>query len=155
VTLSCYHRNLMIATLLGRRAEKKERTELEYWRKELLDLEQWFRQGKGPHWGISAPREDQKINASPMWQVNAILTRHAMRPTYLEALRLEADRLRGKTAHWLPSSNLLTANGTALTRSRIPTFTRAGRCLRLTQNSGASAPKRCAFASLTLTRSSR
>jgi len=75
---------------------RKEQAEAEYWADALFDLQEWFR-GKRAHWGIPPPREDQKVTSSTLGTVNAILTRHRMRPTYLEALQLDRDVFRGKT----------------------------------------------------------
>jgi SAM-dependent methyltransferase len=82
----------MIATIrrFSRRATKHD-AELQHWRGEITRLREWFVDGSADWWGLPAPREDQKVIASDVWQTNAILTMHQLRPAYWEELQLEGD----------------------------------------------------------------
>src|SRR3984893_6124139 len=42
-------------------------------------------------WGIRPPTSKQKLNVSELWIVNAVMTMHFLRPSYMEELCLEPD----------------------------------------------------------------
>ena len=75
---------------------RKREAEVTYWRQELVHLDEWFRKGTRDWWGLRSPRPDQKLNVSDLWVVNAVATRNALRPTYLERLCLKANHFTGK-----------------------------------------------------------
>lgn len=78
------------------RAREKYNAELNYWNGERSNLDKWFNQGTTDWWGIKPPTELQKKQLSPLWVVNAIMTMHAMRPSYHEELKIERGYIAGK-----------------------------------------------------------
>lgn len=78
------------------RIKRKHEAELGYWRNELLRLKSWFIDGSTDWWGIRPPSASERLNASPLWQVNAVMTMHALRPSYAEELRIERDHLKSQ-----------------------------------------------------------
>jgi SAM-dependent methyltransferase len=76
--------------------KRKHAAELAYWRSELKHLDDWFRAGTRDWWGLRPPTPEQKLHVSELWVVNAVMTRNALRPTYLERLGIERDGFRGK-----------------------------------------------------------
>ena len=80
------------------RLKRKHDSELAYWREELKHLRDWFQTGTRDWWGLKPPTPEQKLNISDLWVVNAVATRNALRPTYLERLRIERDHFAGKRA---------------------------------------------------------
>jgi SAM-dependent methyltransferase len=91
----------MLDALLSRASpsyqlRRKRESELTYWKSELVQLRKWF-DGSVSHWGVPPPRPEQKLYVSELWVVNAVLTRHAVRPSYLETLQLESNAFQGKT----------------------------------------------------------
>jgi SAM-dependent methyltransferase len=78
------------------RAKKKYASELHYWRGELDHLRRWHEDGEIDWWGIPAPAPAKKRKVSDMWSVNAVMTMHQIRPSYLEELQVERDCFRGK-----------------------------------------------------------
>ena len=77
-------------------ARRKYEAELDYWRGELNNLNLWFNEKSTDWWGIDPPDDSQKVVRSNLWQTNAVLTMHKLRPTYYEELGLEADAFKGK-----------------------------------------------------------
>lgn len=80
------------------RIRRKHYAELAFWRGSLSKLEDWYEKGVVDASGIRPPTPEEKINVSDLWVVNAVMTRHAMRPHYLERLKLENDHFSGKRA---------------------------------------------------------
>jgi SAM-dependent methyltransferase len=78
------------------RLKRKHEAELDHWRKELVHLEDWFQKGTRDWWGLSPPTAEQRLEVSDLWVVNAVATRNALRPTYLERLRIDRDHFKGK-----------------------------------------------------------
>ena len=78
------------------RLKRKHESELVYWQGELKHLSQWFQEQTTDWWGIRPPAPTQKLIVSESWIVNAVMTMHAMRPSYCEELRLERDCFTGK-----------------------------------------------------------
>jgi SAM-dependent methyltransferase len=78
------------------RTRHKYEAELDHWRTELQHLHQWFVDGTTDWWGIRPPSSEQKVTRSDIWSVNAILTMHQMRPSYLEELQIAADAFVGE-----------------------------------------------------------
>jgi SAM-dependent methyltransferase len=78
------------------RLSRKHDAELDYWRGELKHLGEWFRNGTTDWWGIRPPRPAEKLAVSDLWTVNAVMTMHAMRPSYTEELRLDVDAFSDK-----------------------------------------------------------
>jgi len=78
------------------RLHRKHEEELAYWRSELKHLKDWFREASSDWWGIRPPTPEQKLNVSGLWAVNAVMTMHSMRPSYIEELRLTPDRFSGE-----------------------------------------------------------
>ena len=76
--------------------EEKYASEANYWRGEYQHLKDWFVNGTRDWWGLPVPREDQKVNVSPLWATNAIMTMHAIRPAYYEELQLDANTFAGQ-----------------------------------------------------------
>ena len=75
--------------------QQKHEAETAFWRESLQHLRRWFNDGETGRSGIRPPRPDQKLSVSDSWVVNAVMTRHAMCPSYMERLRIEHDRFRG------------------------------------------------------------
>src|SRR5579863_3983879 len=73
---------------------RKHEAELAYWQSELNHLRDWFEKGTRDWWGLRPPTSEQKLNVSELWVVNAVMTRNALRPTYLERLGVERDGFR-------------------------------------------------------------
>jgi SAM-dependent methyltransferase len=73
------------------RLKKKHEEELRYWRGELIRLRKWFENGSTDWWGIRPPTREQQLKVSEIWETNAVLTMHHMRPSYLEELQLNRD----------------------------------------------------------------
>ncbi|MGH6937196.1 MAG: class I SAM-dependent methyltransferase [Methylocella sp.] len=71
------------------RLKRKHEAELAYWRSELKHLMDWFQEGSRDWWGLPPPTPKQKLNVYELWTVNAVMTLHFMRPSYLEELRLD------------------------------------------------------------------
>jgi hypothetical protein len=78
------------------RLKRKHQEEITYWRNELRHLKDWFQDASTDWWGIRPPTQEQKLTISKLWTVNAVMTMHAMRPSYTEELRLEPDFFTGK-----------------------------------------------------------
>lgn len=78
------------------RLKRKHEEELQYWRGELKRLGDWFEKGSTDWWGIRPPTGEQKLNGSEMWETNAVLTMHSIRPNYFEELQLGRDYFSGK-----------------------------------------------------------
>lgn len=78
------------------RAKRKYEAEIHYWLDELQKLKKWFLDGTVDWWGIKPPAPSQRLDVSPLWVVNAIMTMHAMRPSYHEELKLERSHFAGK-----------------------------------------------------------
>jgi SAM-dependent methyltransferase len=78
------------------RLKRKQDAELAYWQGELSRLDKWFRQGTVDWWGLKPPAPEQKLFVSDLWVVNAVATRNALRPTYLERLKVERDFFKNK-----------------------------------------------------------
>src|SRR5206468_1167677 len=66
-----------------------------YWRGELQRLELWFVKGTTDWWGIKPPTPAQKKNLSSSWIINAVMTMHALRPSYHEELKIGRDHFLG------------------------------------------------------------
>ena len=77
-------------------ARRKYEAELDYWRGELNNLNLWFNEKSTDWWGIDPPDDAEKVVRSNLWQTNAVLTMHKLRPTYYEELGLEADAFEEK-----------------------------------------------------------
>lgn len=77
-------------------ARRKYRAEMQHWRDELAHLNDWFTEGTRDWWGIPAPTAEQKAASSGVWSADAILTMHALRPSYHEELQLRPDALAGE-----------------------------------------------------------
>lgn len=77
-------------------AREKYRAELDYWRGELHNLDRWFVKGDKDWWGVACPTSENRMDGSDIWSVNAVNTLHAIRPSYLEELRLDADAFAGE-----------------------------------------------------------
>lgn len=78
------------------RLKRKHEEEISYWRGELTRLQDWFEKGSTDWWGIRPPKSEQKLNVSQIWETNAVLTMHVMRPSYFEELQLAANCFSGK-----------------------------------------------------------
>ncbi|NEJ71770.1 methyltransferase domain-containing protein [Rhizobium phaseoli] len=78
------------------RVKRKHQAEIAHWKDELLRLSQWFRDSSVDWWGIKPPNEQQKLKNSDLWEVNAVMTMHSVRPSYHEELRLAKDEFVGK-----------------------------------------------------------
>lgn len=78
------------------RARRKYAYQLNFWKGQLEVLRRWYEDGSIDWWGIPPPPADKKWTASGIWAVNAVMTMHYIRPTYLEELQLDADCLCGK-----------------------------------------------------------
>lgn len=78
------------------RARRKYTSELDYWKGELEHLRRWYEDNSIDWWGVPPPAADKKRTASDIWAVNAVMTIHHIRPSYLEELQLDADCLRGQ-----------------------------------------------------------
>jgi hypothetical protein len=78
------------------RLKRKHEDELAYWQSELKHLNDWFQNGSTDWWGIRPPTPTQKLSVSELWVVNAVMTMHFMRPSYMEELCLEPDCFTGK-----------------------------------------------------------
>src|SRR5215475_13530888 len=77
------------------RRKRKYNAELAFWRGSLNNLENWYLNGVVDAWGVRPPTPDEQVNISELWIVNAVMTRHLMRPHYLEKLRIEKDHFSG------------------------------------------------------------
>ena len=78
-------------------AKRKYADEIDYWKHQLEDLKSWFVDGSTDWWGLPPPRSDQKVaDPTALWQTNAVLSMHRIRPTYHEELKLDGDFFRGK-----------------------------------------------------------
>jgi ubiquinone/menaquinone biosynthesis C-methylase UbiE len=77
-------------------AQRKYALELDFWRRQLSDLTQWYENRGAPWWGLPMPREEEKVKSSPVAAANAILTCHQLRPHYLELLQLKGDHFQGQ-----------------------------------------------------------
>jgi ubiquinone/menaquinone biosynthesis C-methylase UbiE len=89
-------RDLLDAAKSTRIKKKKYEAEIDYWRSELNNLRSWFIESSKDWWGLLPPRSEQKLNDSVIWQTNAVLTMHRLRPTYHEELKLGGDFFSGK-----------------------------------------------------------
>jgi SAM-dependent methyltransferase len=78
------------------RVKRKHQAELAFWRNSLSKLEDWYEKGAVDASGVPSPTPDEKLHISKSWVVNAVMTRHMMRPHYLERLRIEKDHFNGK-----------------------------------------------------------
>lgn len=78
------------------RARRKYVAELDYWKKELENLRKWYEDATIDWWGIPPPPANKKLSVSDIWAVNAVMTMHNVRPSYLEELQLDADYFRGQ-----------------------------------------------------------
>jgi ubiquinone/menaquinone biosynthesis C-methylase UbiE len=78
------------------RAKWKYGAELGYWCGELEHLRQWFIDGSTDWWGIRPPTDAQKLNVSQLWSVNAVMTMHALRPSYHEELKIDRKHFAGR-----------------------------------------------------------
>ncbi|SRR5579871_240445 len=78
------------------RLERKHEAELSFWRDSLQQLDQWFNHGAVGKTGIRPPDAHQKLNVSKSWITNAVMTRHAMCPSYTERLRIERNVFHGQ-----------------------------------------------------------
>lgn len=78
------------------RQRVKYEAELAYWRGQLKLLEEWFLHGSADWWGIKPPEHTQKLNVSSLWIVNAVMTMHAMRPSYIEELKVDRKHFAGR-----------------------------------------------------------
>lgn len=77
------------------RAKRKYEGEIQFWHSMRGDLHRWFTEKSMPdYWGVTTPTAP--VSRSASWLSNAIQTLHAMRPSYLEALRLPADAFAGQ-----------------------------------------------------------
>jgi SAM-dependent methyltransferase len=74
----------------------KYRAELQHWQDELAHLSDWFVTGHRDWWGIRPPHAEQKLETADVWSVNAIMTMHHLRPSYLEELQTTADAFAGE-----------------------------------------------------------
>jgi SAM-dependent methyltransferase len=75
------------------RQRRKYNSELDYWRRELMNFERWYG-GNICHWGVPSPTH--KLAVSEVWVTNAVLTWHSVNPNLLEELLLEPDAFLGK-----------------------------------------------------------
>jgi len=71
------------------RMRQKYEAEISYWQGELKHLDRWFNHRDTDWWGIEPPTKP--LNLSNNWIVNAVLTMHALRPSYHEELKLERN----------------------------------------------------------------
>jgi ubiquinone/menaquinone biosynthesis C-methylase UbiE len=78
------------------RAKRKYASELDFWNGGLDHLRRWYEDGAIDWWGIPPPSAEKKQRTSDVWAVNAVMTMHDIRPSYLEELHLERDCFRGK-----------------------------------------------------------
>lgn len=74
----------------------KYQAELDYWRGELTNLRRWFIDKEIDWWGLPPVERSREVLTSRHWAANAILTMHAVRPTYHEELQLDADAFFGE-----------------------------------------------------------
>jgi ubiquinone/menaquinone biosynthesis C-methylase UbiE len=78
-------------------AKRKYSDEIDYWKRHLEELKSWFIDGSKDWWGLPPPSSEQKlIDPTALWQTNAVLSMHRIRPTYHEELKLAGDFFRGK-----------------------------------------------------------
>ena len=78
-------------------ATEKYEEETKYWEGGVRNLKAWFIDGTMDWWGLPPPREDQKQTSSSLWLTNAVMTMHALRPTYqYEELGLERNAFNGQ-----------------------------------------------------------
>lgn len=79
------------------RAAKKYDAETRFWRSMLSELKAWYVDGTLPdYWGVPTPATEQRVDVDDDWVVNAILTLHAMRPTYTEELQIPIEKFKGQ-----------------------------------------------------------
>lgn len=78
------------------RKATKYAAETQYWAGEIQTLKHWFVDGSKDWWGIPAPRPEQRVHVSSLWQTNAVMTMHDIRPSYHEELGLARDVFKGQ-----------------------------------------------------------
>jgi SAM-dependent methyltransferase len=76
------------------RLARKRNDELQHWIRELEHLDQWFNRRSTDWWGIKPPTKP--LNPTDNWKVNAVMTMHAMRPSYHEELQIEGNHFAGR-----------------------------------------------------------
>jgi len=80
----------------ARRAQQKYASELNFWRQELIHIQQWYEGTASDWWGLPPPSPSQKQHVLDVPVANAVMTLHAMRPTYVQELLVPQDFFRGK-----------------------------------------------------------
>lgn len=76
------------------RMRQKYEAEIAYWQGELKNLDRWFNRRDLDWWGLKPPAT--RLTPSDNWVVNAVLTMHALRPSYHEELRIERNHFSGR-----------------------------------------------------------
>lgn len=87
---------LALKVIPAYKAKRKYTEELDYWKGEIKNLSKWYNEGIIDWWGIAPPSAEKKTSVSDIWETNAVMTMHHIRPSYLEELQIESDSFRGK-----------------------------------------------------------
>jgi SAM-dependent methyltransferase len=77
------------------RRKQKYEAEMAFWRDMHRELYEWWEGSRADYWGVPQPALTERVVGSS-WLASAILTLHAMRPTYWEELRLPVKHFAGQ-----------------------------------------------------------